>query len=196
MTVSVDELCNRFAIDWTKIYPAVQRKYREALEICQREGAATGALAPADFYATCGTRSYQEQTALFLQGRRTPGPHAGGAHYPALGLTFTKARAGESDHNFGLALDSTRDGDLVRAGLQPDWNIAHYEILARAGKQVGLHSLYYDPEFREGPHLALDLEAKGLTRHLVRVEFERRGLYDPKAGLADVFAYLDRFGPW
>jgi hypothetical protein len=195
----VDELCNRFVgkinpdtgevgVDWNLVYPPMQRKYREALLFCQLE--------QAEFYATCGTRSYGGQTKLFLKGRRTPGPHAGEVNYPALGLSVTKARAGESSHNFGIAIDSTRDGDLHRIGLQPDFNIAHYEVLARAGKRVGLHSLFYDPEFREGPHLELDLEAKGLTRNLLRIEFEKRGLFDTKAGLADVFLFLDRFGPW
>lgn len=195
----IDDLCNRFegkidpqtgavALDWSLVYPPVQRKYREALVFCQLERA--------EFYATCGTRFYPSQTKLFLIGRRTPGPHAGEPNYPPLGLTVTKARAGESDHNFGIGLDSTRDGDLERRGLQPDWNLAHYEPLARAGQRVGLKSLYYDAEFREGPHLALDIEAKGLTRHLLRIEFEKRGLYDAKAGLADVFKLLDRYGPW
>jgi len=191
--ISVDELCNRFAgptkdVDWALIYPPFHSLYRQALAACAAEGAA--------FYATCGTRTYAQQTELFLKGRKTPGPHAGEPHFPALGLTVTKARPGESTHNFGIAIDSTRDGDLTRAGLQPDWNIEHYEPLARNARKLRLHSLFYSAEFREGPHVELDLEARGLTRHLLRIEFERRGITDLKAGLADAWALLDRHGPW
>ena len=190
---TVDELCNRFAgagkaVDWSLIYPPFQRLYRQALSACLMEGS--------EFYATCGTRTYPQQVELFLKGRKTPGPHAGESNYPALGLTVTKARPGESYHNFGIAIDSTRDGDLTRPGLQPDWNIEHYEPLARNAKKVGLHSLFYSSEFREGPHVELDLDSRGLTRNILRLEFERRGFSDPKAGLADAWSLLDRHGPW
>lgn len=191
--ITVDELCNRFAgpgrdVAWDRIYPPFARRYREALAFCVAEGA--------HFYATCGTRTYAQQTALFLKGWKTPGPHAGEPNYPPLGLRVTRARAGESDHNFGIAIDSTRDKDLDKAGLQPDWNIENYEPLARNAKRVGLVSLFYSAKFREGPHVALDLESKGLNRRLLRVEFERRGLFDVQAGLADVWRFLDRHGPW
>ncbi len=189
----VDELCNRFAgpgkaVQWDLVYPPVQALYRAALAECKKEGA--------DYYATCGTRTYQQQTALYLQGRNTPGPHAGEEHYPEKGLTVTKSRPGESAHNFGIAVDSTRDADLTRAGLQPDWKLEDYEILARHAKKQGLHSLFYSAEFREGPHCELDLESRGLTKRLLRMEFERRGFHDLKAGLADAWALLDRHGPW
>ncbi len=194
--VPVDELCSRFAgpgkaVDWSLIYPPVQALYRKTLDACQNDP-----LGRADYYATCGTRTYQQQTTLFLQGRYTPGPHAGEAHYPALGLTVTKARPGESAHNFGIAIDSTRDSDLTRAGLQPDWKLEDYEPLARHAQKNGLKSLYYDASFREGPHCQLDIESRGLTLRLLRIEFERRGLFDLKAGLADVWALLDRHGPY
>jgi peptidoglycan L-alanyl-D-glutamate endopeptidase CwlK len=41
----------------------------------------------------CGTRTYAEQTALYAQGRTTPGP------------IVTDAPAGYSNHNFGIAFD-------------------------------------------------------------------------------------------
>jgi peptidoglycan L-alanyl-D-glutamate endopeptidase CwlK len=40
-----------------------------------------------------GNRTWEEQDAIFAQGRTKPGP------------IVTKARGGESRHNFGLALD-------------------------------------------------------------------------------------------
>ncbi len=195
-SVTVEDLVNRFAgpgkdLSWDLVYPPVQVLYRRAVEAAQKDP-----LGRADYYATCGTRTYQQQMALYLQGRNTPGPHAGEAHYPALGLTVTKARPGESEHNFGIAIDSTRDSDISRLGLQPDWKLEDYEPLARHAKKQGLKSLYYSAEFREGPHISLDLESRGLTVRLLRLEFERRGFFDPKGGLADVFTLLDRHGPW
>ncbi len=193
MTVIVDELCNRFAgpgkdVNYALIYPPVQVLYRKTLAACRAENA--------DFYATCGTRTYKQQINLYLQGRTLPGPHAGEAHYPALGLTVTKARPGESAHNFGIAIDSTRDLDLSRLGLQPDWKIDDYEILARNAKKNGLTALFYDPVLRDGPHINLDIESRGLTLRLLRLEFERRGLLDLRLGLQDVFNLLDAHGPW
>jgi len=41
----------------------------------------------------CGTRTYAEQDALYAKGRTAPGP------------IVTKARGGESNHNFGIAVD-------------------------------------------------------------------------------------------
>jgi peptidoglycan L-alanyl-D-glutamate endopeptidase CwlK len=40
-----------------------------------------------------GTRTYAEQDAIYAQGRTKPGP------------IRTKARGGESNHNFGIAVD-------------------------------------------------------------------------------------------
>jgi peptidoglycan L-alanyl-D-glutamate endopeptidase CwlK len=40
-----------------------------------------------------GTRTYAEQDALYAKGRTAPGP------------IVTKARGGESNHNFGIAVD-------------------------------------------------------------------------------------------
>lgn len=46
-----------------------------------------------DVRIICGTRTYAEQDALYAQGRTKPGQ------------VVTKARGGESLHNFGLAID-------------------------------------------------------------------------------------------
>lgn len=193
MSVTVDDLCNRFAgpgkdVDWSLIYPPVQRLWRQGAQFCLAEGS--------HVYATCGTRSYDRQAIEFMKGRKSAGPYAGEPNYPPLGLTVTRARAGESDHNFGIALDGTADKDLDKPGLQPDWDIKHYEPYARNMQRVGLKALYYSPTFREGPHVALDIESRGLSRRLLRVEFEKRGKLDLRAGLADVWALLDHHGPW
>ena len=72
----------------------------------------------------CGRRTMEEQTALFAIGRTSPGK------------VVTKARAGESFHNHGLAFDwvpikiSTKNPDLYVA----DWND---ETAFRLGEHVG-----------------------------------------------------------
>jgi hypothetical protein len=72
----------------------------------------------------CGRRTMEEQTALYSLGRSAPGK------------IVTKARAGESFHNYGLAFDwvplkiSPKNPDLYVA----DWND---ETAFRLGEHVG-----------------------------------------------------------
>jgi len=73
----------------------------------------------------CGRRTMEEQTALYSLGRSAPG------------RIITKARAGESYHNYGLAFDWvplkiwTKNPDLYVA----DWDD---ETAFRLGEHVGL----------------------------------------------------------
>lgn len=181
----VNELCGRFLKepDWALIYPPVVRLYRMAVEGAAQEGC--------EVYAVCGTRWYAEQTTDFLKGRETPGPNAT-AKRP-LGDTVTGARAGESGHNFGICLDGSRDKALGRRGLQPDEDASHYEPYIRHARRVGLAAV---PRPGDAGHVGLNLDAKGVTLRMLRLEFEKRGFFDPKAGLAAVWALLERYGPW
>ena len=73
----------------------------------------------------CGFRSFEEQAALYAQGR-TKG-----------NKIVTKAKPGESYHNYGLAFDwvpmkpTAKDGNLLTA----DWND---ETAFKVGEQCGL----------------------------------------------------------
>ena len=73
----------------------------------------------------CGFRSFEEQLALFAQGRTKPG------------RIVTKAKPGESYHNYGLAFDwvpvkpTAKDPKLFSA----DWNDA---TAYKVGEQCGL----------------------------------------------------------
>ncbi len=64
-----------------------------------------------DIRIICGTRTYAEQDALYAQGRTKPGQ------------IVTKAKGGQSNHNFGIAVD---------VGLFKD------------GQYLGTHPLYKD----------------------------------------------------
>jgi len=46
-----------------------------------------------DYKVICGTRTFEEQAALYAKGRTAPGPKV------------TNAKPGSSMHNFGLAID-------------------------------------------------------------------------------------------
>ena len=73
----------------------------------------------------CGRRTMEEQTALYAIGRSAPGK------------VVTKARAGESYHNYGLAFDwvplkpAPKDHTL----LEVDWGD---ETAFRLGEHIGL----------------------------------------------------------
>lgn len=71
-------------IIWT-LLPKAQIAARKFLNIAKT--------APFTVKLLSGTRTYAEQTALYNQGRTTKGP------------VVTKARAGQSNHNFGIAWD-------------------------------------------------------------------------------------------
>jgi len=57
----------------------------EAKELVAKEGL--------DYKIICGTRSWEQQEALYAKGRTAPGPKV------------TNAKPGSSMHNFGLAID-------------------------------------------------------------------------------------------
>lgn len=110
---------------------------------------------------TDGFRSHEEQTRLYNQGRTTDGS------------IVTNARAGESYHNYGLAIDfalQLEDGTVIwdmeydgnRNG-KSDW----MEVVAIA-KDLGFHWGGDWTGFPDYPHLQIDF---GLTiRELQRGE--------------------------
>lgn len=70
---------------------------------------------------TSGTRTYAEQDELFAQGRTKPG------------TIVTNARAGQSNHNFSVAFDST-----VFVGSEPKWEGPEYKTVGALGEKLGL----------------------------------------------------------
>jgi peptidoglycan LD-endopeptidase CwlK len=67
------------------LLPAAQRKAREFMKAVLRDGVAVKVIS--------GTRTFAEQNRLYRQGRDLPGPK------------ITRARGGQSNHNFGVAWD-------------------------------------------------------------------------------------------
>lgn len=76
-----------------------------------------------DMLVTCTLRSNEEQARLYAQGRTAPGP------------IVTDAPAGESAHNYGLALDIVPiiDGKPDWQGSDPVW-----QQIGALGEAAGL----------------------------------------------------------
>lgn len=96
------------------------------------------AAAGIDVLVTCTYRSYDEQTSLYAQGRTTPGP------------IVTYAKAGQSAHNYGLAIDVV---PVING--KPDWNGGDpvWQQIGGMGQAQGLE-WYGAPGslFKELPH--------------------------------------------
>ena len=103
-----------------------------------------------------GLRTFAEQDALFAQGRTKPGQ------------VVTKARGGESNHNYGLAVDL-----CPFLNGKPQWNdnVGFVRIGTEAAKQ-GLEWGGDWKKFIDKPHVQLG----GLTVSQCSALFKKGGL--------------------
>ena len=126
------------------LVPRAQAKAREWLARCRAEGIHVKVIA--------GTRSYEEQAALYAKGRTAPGSKV------------TNAQPGYSWHNFGMAWDFV----VFNAAGQPLWDSPLMDRCGAIGEELGLE-WGGRWEFQDTPHLQLKT---GLTlaqaRQLVR----------------------------
>ena len=91
-----------------------------------------------------GLRTFAEQDELYARGRTKPG------------AVVTQARGGESNHNFGLAVDLCPFSDD-----KPDWN-APISVWAAIGAAAAAHGLDWGGQwkkFLDKPHV----ELRGMT---------------------------------
>lgn len=90
-----------------------------------------------DIIITSTFRDFEAQTALYNQGRTTPGN------------IVTKAKAGQSYHNFRVAYDVVP----LRAG-KPVWDASDpiWKLVGAAGKKAGLEWAGDWVKFKEFPH--------------------------------------------
>ena len=102
-----------------------------------------------------GTRTYEEQNALYEQGRSTPG------------RVVTNARGGYSNHNFGVAFDI----GVFEGGRYLDESPA-YKTVGALGKQLGLEwggdwkSLQDEPHFELRPPWAREMSEGAMLAEL------------------------------
>lgn len=90
---------------------------------------------------TSGYRSFEEQNELYAQGRTKPGD------------IVTKAKGGQSLHNYGLAVDLVP----LDANGQPNWNASEstWQKIGAAGKKQGLEWGGDWTSFKDRPHFQM-----------------------------------------
>jgi peptidoglycan LD-endopeptidase CwlK len=108
----------------------------QVVTLIEAVGAATGR----KWVCTAGRRTMAEQTALWNQGRSTPGS------------IVTKAPAGSSAHNFGLAADIS---PMKLDGSDVDWNAPESLLkqMADLAVEMGLTAGFYFKSIHDPPHV-------------------------------------------
>jgi peptidoglycan LD-endopeptidase CwlK len=102
-----------------------------------------------------GTRTYEEQNALYEQGRTKPG------------RVVTNARGGYSNHNFGIAFDI----GVFEGGRYLDESPA-YKAVGAIGMKLGLEwggnwkTIQDEPHFQLRPAWARDLSERDMLAEL------------------------------
>jgi peptidoglycan L-alanyl-D-glutamate endopeptidase CwlK len=124
----------RSAANIATLLPAAQRAAQALLAAANdgRLGAGIGVK------IICGTRTDAEQTALYAQGRTTPGP------------VVTDAPAGYSNHNFGIAFDV----GIFNGGVYLDESPLYAKVGA-LGRTLGLEWGGDWASFTDLPHFQL-----------------------------------------
>jgi peptidoglycan L-alanyl-D-glutamate endopeptidase CwlK len=88
-----------------------------------------------DLHITSGMRTFEEQQALYDQGRTKPGK------------IVTKAKPGTSFHNYGLAIDV-----IPFVDSKPDWNTKLWPEISDIGKGLGFSWGGDWKTFKDLPH--------------------------------------------
>lgn len=125
------------------VYAPLLRLVRAAQTAAEKRGRV--------YWLTSGLRDYAEQTRLYALGRTVPNVDATTAR--PMGGTVTNAKAGQSLHNFGLAVDVALDGATERAGLQPDWSPEAYAVWGEEARRVRLEWGGSWTSFKDYPHV-------------------------------------------
>jgi peptidoglycan L-alanyl-D-glutamate endopeptidase CwlK len=151
-------------VDTTLAYPPFMRRFEALLDDAMTQSRA--------YWCVELHRTYARSDTLFAQGRTTPGP------------IVTNARAGQSAHNFGIAGDLVLDGYMDRAGLQPDYRPASYDLL---GILAPKHGLVWGGSwhFKDLPHVQAPQFITAADMEPLRQAFAA-------GGLPAVWAYLDQ----
>lgn len=106
-----------------------------------------------------GLRSYQQQAALYAQGRTKPGK------------IVTNARPGSSWHNYGLAIDLGlfKDGKYLDSA-NPKLADKVYSELGALAKSMGIEWAGYWTTFQETPHFQFRPGIQSITAAKARLQ--------------------------
>lgn len=143
-----------------KIHPVLGMKARQ---LCALASAQSPAIS---IRITQGLRTFEEQGALYDQGRVAPGQPCthdgvtwplGSCKVHPYGNVVTNAKPGQSWHNYGLAFDVAVDALQHSPVFVPDWNAAHptWRKLIQLGQQLGLECGALWRTFPDTPHFEL-----------------------------------------
>lgn len=123
--------------------PKAQPAFRRFIAEAKREAAKRGC----QYIAIAGNRTYAEQDALYAKGRTAPGPKV------------TNAKGGESNHNFGIAMDFGvfRAGHYLDGGNPDDSKLAA-EIHKAAAVHAKANGIEWGGDwksFKDFPHFEI-----------------------------------------
>lgn len=132
------------------LHPAIQNKARKFVQEAALQGITIKIIS--------GLRSYEEQDALYAKGRTTQGN------------IVTKARAGYSNHNFGLAFDI---GVFENGKYVPE--SPKYKQVAHVGKWLGFEWGGDWKTIKDEPHYQMrPVWARGMPESSMLAELRRR----------------------
>lgn len=126
------------------LHPKIRDKAREFLVKAEKAGY--------KLRITSGLRTYAEQNALYAKGRTTAGS------------IVTNAKGGQSNHNFGTAIDVV---PIVNG--KADWNSKDWNKIGELGKSIGFA---WGGDFKnlvDKPHFEMQF---GLTLAQLRKKYE------------------------
>lgn len=111
-----------------RLHPLIRAKAKEFILRAEKELGITLRL-------SSGYRSFESQDELYARGRTTPGS------------IVTNAKAGESYHNYGLAIDvvEIKEGKAI-------WNNPRWDDIAALGKEIGFSWGGDWKSFKDKPH--------------------------------------------
>lgn len=146
-----------------EIAPQLAEKVRQMAQMLETENIV--------FRVTQGLRTWDEQQALWQKGRDEHGNVVDKASI------VTKAPAGSSWHNFGLAVDIVPD-DSSLAGFQADWDIDHpvWRRCILIGDSLGLASGAEWRSFPDWPHFQLTGRFPASPTDEVRTIYKNLGI--------------------
>jgi len=151
-------------MDLSSLYPPFRAKIELLVANCKARGC--------EYKVTSTLRTYEEQNKLYTLGRTIKNPDGAKPSKP-LGNIVTRAKGGQSYHNFGAA------ADLVQiVGGKCDWSPKAFAVLGEEAKRLGLE-WGGDWPSPDAPHVQLPVKLGFL-----------QAAYS-KGKLPEVFKYLD-----
>lgn len=115
-----------------------------------------------EYVVICGTRTWAEQDALYAQGRTKPG------------RIVTKAKAGRSNHNFGIAFDcGVFRGGAYMDDKNPRLASDVHRACSVAARKHGL-TWGGNWKFRDDPHYQL-ASTPAVPTEAMRVAYKKQG---------------------